>query len=285
MVDVPLHDGGGGLKLVDVVGGPVKKIKQKPNYREGQVYELRNTVNDIVYIGATVQTLKKRFGEHKYSVRDGSSTTLISQAMRELGVDKFSIHHVDWVPSDSKRQLEEYELLWIWNYKTNGIPLYNTHMGLDEVGQQSGMEGVTDRPKSSRWVVKLGQKTRQRDVHQYFPYGDGDKQVELGNARQHRIEYLASIGQEPVYTSGEGLHQQQVTRGYMERDPCPPPPPPTPVPRPRRIGSCLVHVEQEQCECDDEMEVETWFDESLPLPDPTGFPPAVGDEVTELLSD
>lgn len=301
MVDVPLHDGGGGSKLVDVVGGAPKKVKSKPNYREGQIYELRNTVNDIVYIGATVQTLKKRFGEHKSHAREGTgSTTFISQSMRELGVEKFSIHHVDWVPSDSKRQLDEYELLWIWNYKTNGIPLYNTQFDLDAVGQSSGMVGVIDRPKYNRWQVTVGMKKRLRDVKEYFPYGEGDKQTELGNARQRRVEYLASIGQEPVYTSGEGLHQQHVTQGYMERDPCPPPPPPTPVPRAKRIGSCLIHVDQlGECDCDDDLLVEEWTNEStlqefttrvegvlLPLPDPAGFPHEQGDgEVIDLLSD
>lgn len=293
MVDVPLHDGGGGNKLVDVVGGAVKKFKSKPNYREGQIYEIRNTVNDIVYIGATTQTLAKRFQDHKSEIKQGTKSPIVT-AMRELGAENFHIHHVDWCASDNKKELGEYELLWIWKFKTDGVKLYNKQIDVRDV-QDSGIEGVTDNPVTKTWHVIVGLKKRSTAIVKTFSYALRDKQITLAEATLCRVEYCHSIGREPVYTLGEGMHQQQVTQEYMERDPCPPPPPPTPVPRASRIGSCMIHIDQEGCEClcDEDVEIEQWFDESstgtlsmLPLPDPSAFPPAIGDgDVIELLSD
>lgn len=55
-----------------------------------KLYEIRNSVNDAVYVGITRATLAARFRAHKYSAKSGVITPLYSM-IRKYGFDKFSI--------------------------------------------------------------------------------------------------------------------------------------------------------------------------------------------------
>lgn len=173
----------------------------------------------------------------------------------------------------------------------------------------TGVNGVHHRHKAKRYVVHwmMDGKQKQKSFSYRLRglYGSADdaflaakefrKLKDEQTGSENGIRDKNGVYSRMTEFSGEeGEHQDGRTREYLERDPCPPPPPPTPVPRAKRIGSCLIHIDQlGECDCEDDMEVETWYDESstgtlstLPLPDPSAFPPAVGDgEIIELLSD
>ena len=58
----------------------------------GKIYIITNDINDKVYIGQTIQTLKKRFNGHCcYSKSDRSSSMYIKRAIHKYGKDKFHI--------------------------------------------------------------------------------------------------------------------------------------------------------------------------------------------------
>lgn len=250
----------------------VKKIKTPPNYNNGQVYKITNTVNDIVYVGATTRTLQNRFAQHKYEAKDGScNTSAISTAMKEIGVDKFNIEHVDWVSSDNKKQLEEYETLWIWNFRTNGMKLYNTFKE-GTTSEPSGMEGVCDDPPKKRWRVIVGYKNRHRKITISISYRNRDKSEALEEAKEQRIDYLRSIGQTPVYTELPNK-SKLIYSNNEDRMSVSPEPPSAPhnspikeLPKPDPSGfrsPKIIHVDDESVgDADDELEIEEWSDNS-----------------------
>lgn len=57
------------------------------DYKNGRIYVIRNTENDLCYIGSTTQSLSKRLSKHKHdrNTRDNKWC----KALREIGVDKF----------------------------------------------------------------------------------------------------------------------------------------------------------------------------------------------------
>ena len=102
-----------------------KRAAKKPiDYKQGKVYKIVNDVNDMIYIGSTVNTLTKRFWCHRSHSK--TMNTKFYTATREVGIDHFRIILIELFPCTSKSELEarEYEL-------TNTVDkalLYNSRM-------------------------------------------------------------------------------------------------------------------------------------------------------------
>ena len=96
----------------------------------GKIYIITNDVNNKVYIGQTVQTLKKRFTGHCcYSKSDRSKSMYVKRAIHKYGKDKF---HIDLLEECSIDILNEREKYWIEYYDS-----YNNGYNLTLGGQDS----------------------------------------------------------------------------------------------------------------------------------------------------
>ncbi len=88
-----------------------KRAAKKPiDYKQGKVYKIVNDVNDMVYVGSTVNELTKRFSTHKCTSKTENSK--FYTAMREIGKEHFRIILIELSPCTCKAELEarEYEL-------------------------------------------------------------------------------------------------------------------------------------------------------------------------------
>lgn len=101
----------------------------------GKIYIITNDVNDKVYIGQTIQTLKKRFNGHCcYSKSDRSSSMYIKRAIHKYGKDKFHISLLEECSLDTLNDREKY---WISYYDS-----YNKGYNLTLGGQDSNYFSV-----------------------------------------------------------------------------------------------------------------------------------------------
>lgn len=98
-----------------------REQKLKLNY--GIIYKITNTVNNKIYIGQTIRTLKERWNQHKY--RNGC--TYLHNAIIKYGADKFKIEPIEEVPIED---LDKREIYWIAQYdSTNKKVGYNLILG------------------------------------------------------------------------------------------------------------------------------------------------------------
>lgn len=112
--------------LVDILGD--MQVKYGCDGMVGYIYYISNTVNDKLYVGKTISTLKERMGEHcRESRRQRTEKRPLYRAMRKYGEDKFSIHLLEEVGID---RLSDREMYWInrLNTYSNG---YNATCGGD----------------------------------------------------------------------------------------------------------------------------------------------------------
>lgn len=80
----------------------------------GFIYKITNKINNKLYIGKTIQTVGRRFTEHK---RDSKTkNTYLYYAMRKYGIDNFYIETIEEVPNQELNNREKY---WISFYKSN----------------------------------------------------------------------------------------------------------------------------------------------------------------------
>jgi hypothetical protein len=88
-----------------------------PDYNNGKVYVIRNQVNDMVYVGSTVQTLAERMAGHRGDYkRKNCKSYKLYQAFDEIGITNFYIELVEDYPCESKEQLFRQEGHFIREY-------------------------------------------------------------------------------------------------------------------------------------------------------------------------
>jgi group I intron endonuclease len=97
------------------------------------VYKISNSVNDMIYIGSTID-LKKRWQVHQYSAKKLFNSTLYD-AMREIGTDKFQIEILE---ECEENILIERELFWINHYNSFFPNGYNIHLPKKRSSTQIG---------------------------------------------------------------------------------------------------------------------------------------------------
>ena len=113
-----------------------------PDYSKGKIYKLVNTENDTVYIGSTCKKyLSTRMCSHRDAVTRFPGCGLLYPAMKEIGVDKFSIVLIHNFPCSSKVELETEEFKVIKLYLDNGKTLYNksVELGIASICKETGV--------------------------------------------------------------------------------------------------------------------------------------------------
>lgn len=80
------------------------------------LYEIRNHINDKVYVGITRNTIERRFTSHKFASKTQNS--ILYNAMRKYGVDKFYI--IEICKYEFEKELLEAEKILVSHYRELG---------------------------------------------------------------------------------------------------------------------------------------------------------------------
>lgn len=102
----------------------------------GYIYKIYNDINDKLYIGQTVRTIRHRFLQHIHSSKTASnSTMIIPKAINKYGADNFHIEEVEKIECDTSEELynilnqkEQYYISLYNSIRPNG---YNIRSGGD----------------------------------------------------------------------------------------------------------------------------------------------------------
>lgn len=131
----------------------------------GKIYLITNEINSKVYIGQTVQSLKKRFSGHCcYSKSDRSENMYIKRAIHKYGKDKFHISLLEECPIENLNNREKY---WINFYNS-----YNEGYNLTKGGQDSNyfnlhrLEDTVDIKKFEQYILEF--KPLASEVAKHF---------------------------------------------------------------------------------------------------------------------
>ena len=82
-------------------------------YEQGKIYKLVNSVNDMIYIGSTIEPLHRRWVSHLTDYKRRPNNKLYKK-IHEIGIENFKIILISIYPCKSKEQLikrerEEYD--------------------------------------------------------------------------------------------------------------------------------------------------------------------------------
>ena len=81
-----------------------------PNYQEGKIYKIYNTLNDDIYVGSTTQKLCERMRDHRNVHKSKFHFNYpIYKTFREHGVENFFIELIEKRPCNDKDELRNTE--------------------------------------------------------------------------------------------------------------------------------------------------------------------------------
>ena len=140
----------------------------------GKIYIIKNNINNKVYIGQTIQTLGRRFSNHK--IASDIEDTKFYRAIKKYGKENFYIELIEEI---SQEILNEREIFWIKAYDSyyNGYNstlggqgtkeidyeeiynLRNLHKTISEVARETGHS----RDVISR-ILKEGFRVKEEDI-------------------------------------------------------------------------------------------------------------------------
>ena len=92
--------------------------KSKADFKNGKIYIIRNSVNDLTYIGSTCQSLSQRMAQHRKSIKEVKKYDMkLYACMRELDTNNFYIELLEYCPCNTRDELLKKEGECIRNLK------------------------------------------------------------------------------------------------------------------------------------------------------------------------
>ena len=146
--------------------------KSKVDFKNGKVYVIRNSVNDLVYVGSTCQSLSQRMAQHRRDCNNKRHDAMkLYVLMKELGVDKFYIELLEYYPCNTREEL----------YKREGECMRNQEPELN-----SKIQGRTNEEyrKEEREKVLTGKKEHYNKYKEHYK----QQAIEYGKSNKEHVK-------------------------------------------------------------------------------------------------
>lgn len=141
--------------------------------KKGKIYKITNKKNDLVYIGCTINSLKRRFHEHLYRCFKTDYKSKLYNSIKKYGQENFTIELI-----------EECDLSVIYKTEKKYIEQYDSYNnGLNSTLGGDGCLGYTHSQEIRK---KISENTKNGNSHKGKTYKElyGDKSEEQKEKRR-----------------------------------------------------------------------------------------------------
>ena len=143
-----------------------------PNYKNGKIYKITNDHNDDIYIGATCDTIIKRFSCHKLEARkEHNKHRPLYKLINEIGFERFRIELIEDYPCEDKYQLRQREGYYIREMANMNI-------------KNEGVTAEDHKKKHKEWYEKNKETEKEKRKEKYKE----NHEVELEKMKKYREE-------------------------------------------------------------------------------------------------
>ena len=165
------------------------------DYSKGKIYKLLNIIDDEIYVGSTIQPLRKRLCEHKCRANGTErSHYKVHHHMANLGIYNFYIELVELCVCSTKEELRAKEGEWIRKVATlNGKVSGRTVFEYRDEHQAEARERSKQWREHNRESKSQLDKHRREQKKKYIKECRGERimcecgcEVTRGNISTHR---------------------------------------------------------------------------------------------------
>jgi group I intron endonuclease len=147
------------------------------NTDKGKIYKITNKENGSIYIGCTINSLEKRFGEHLSRCFSSTHKSKLYNSMKKYGQENFTIELI-----------EECDLSVIYEIEKKYIGQYDSYNnGLNSTIGGEGCLGYTHSPEKR---IKISESLKNGNSHKGKTYEElyGDKADEEREKRRMSVK-------------------------------------------------------------------------------------------------
>lgn len=144
---------------------------------KGRIYKITNKENGLIYIGCTINSLEKRFGEHLSRCFTSEYKSKLYNSMKKYGQENFTIELI-----------EECDLNIIYETEKKYVEQYDSYNnGLNSTIGGEGCLGYTHSPEIRQ---KISENTKNGNSHKGKTYEElyGDKAEEQKEKRRLSVK-------------------------------------------------------------------------------------------------
>jgi len=144
---------------------------------KGRIYKITNKENGLIYIGCTINSLEKRFGEHLSRCFTSEYKSKLYNSMKKYGQENFTIELI-----------EECDLNIIYETEKKYVEQYDSYNnGLNSTIGGEGCLGYTHSPEKK---VKISESLKNGNSHKGKTYEElyGDKADEQREKRRLSVK-------------------------------------------------------------------------------------------------
>jgi len=144
---------------------------------KGKIYKITNKENGLIYIGCTINSLKKRFSEHLYRCFKTDYKSKLYNSMKKYGQEIFTIELI-----------EECDLSIIYETEKKYIKQYDSYT--NGLNSTFGGEGCLGYTHSLEIRQKISENTKNGNSHKGKTYEElyGDKADEQREKRRLSVK-------------------------------------------------------------------------------------------------
>jgi hypothetical protein len=162
------------------------------NYENGKIYLIRNHKNNLLYVGATTQSLSQRMAEHTSKFLNGKLDHYkIHQAFAEHKIENFYIELLEKCECETIDEFNKFKGKWIRHYDS----LNNGYNGV--LAGRRKEEYMEDYSKSDK-----GKEIHKKSNKKYF---DKNKEIILEN---QKVKYTCEICNCEFNICGKSRHEK-----------------------------------------------------------------------------
>lgn len=134
---------------------------------KGKIYKIINNINGLIYIGCTINSLEKRFGEHLSRCLTSEYKSKLYNSMKKYGRENFTIELI-----------EECNLSVIYEIEKKYIENYDSHT--NGLNSTIGGEGCLGYTHSNEMRTKISEAVKNSNSHKGKTYEElyGDRAEE-----------------------------------------------------------------------------------------------------------
>ena len=157
------------------------------DYSLSKIYIIKNTINDLVYIGSTRKTLKQRLQKHILARNEKRGSNKFYTAMKELDYKNFSVELLEDYPCKNFKALIKREAEYInqYNAVANG---YNT---MSNYGMSVKQKQINNTKNQKKEQVTRCKKEPVKQKNDKISKMDNKKQLSV--AQKKHLYYLKNI--------------------------------------------------------------------------------------------
>ena len=192
----------------------VIRPRKKQDFNNGKIYIIRNSINDLTYIGSTCQSLSQRMVQHRKDMNiQWCQNFKLYQAMRELDKNNFYIELLENYPCNTRDELNKKEGEYIREYQSKlnkQVAGRSQEQYRRDIREQLAIRKKEEYQRNKEQYKKTGSEYREKNKEH--------RQIKAKERYEFKKDEIKSKKRETYHKHKEEINQKRRERMKQKKE-------------------------------------------------------------------